>query len=421
MRATLAASPPFRSLPLALIERVIARSTERLFARGTTIIEQGSEGRALYVVAEGDVRVVRRGEAEALTLATVSRGGVLGEMALLTGEASTADVVAETDVRAVALPLEAFRALVAEHADLAIVLEHLVAERLGSSRGDGLGGKILNGYRVGRPLGRGGMAVVYEAEEVATGRRVALKMMSHRLARRPDAIERFEREGRVLRALDDPGIARLHGDFPAFGTRFLVLELVDGESLDRRLERDGELPLGEGLRLLARMADALAHVHAHRIAHRDLKPGNVMLANGGGVKLLDFGMAGTGAEGTIAGSALYMSPEQMEGKDSGPATDVYALGCLAIETLSGRPPFSGRTFDRLLEEKRDYVLPTAREIAPRLPQRVHAFLAQALSTDPALRPRADGAVFRSGAQRILARWGRGRDFQRKAATTPRVR
>ena len=401
LRGTLQASPPFQSLSAELIERVVERSTMRRFERGAAIIAQGEAGRSLHVVAEGEARVVLRHGADSTTLATVGRGAVIGEMALLTGEPATADVVAETDVHAVALPIEAFRDLVAEHPDLTLVLTHLVAERLGSSRGDGLAGKVLAGYRIGRPLGRGGMSIVYEAEEIATGVRVALKMMSHRLAHRDDAIARFAREGEVLRALGHPGVARLHGTFSAFGTHFLVLEFVEGESLDRRLERDGALPLREALRLLERIADAMAHIHARGLVHRDVKPGNVMLASSGSVKLLDFGLAGTGAEHVLAGTPLSMPPEQIDGVDSGPATDVYALGCLAFEMFSGRSPFSGRTVDRLLDEKRGYVLPSANEIAPRLPAKVHAFLAAALDPDPARRPEVRASTFR----RSAFRWG----------------
>jgi tRNA A-37 threonylcarbamoyl transferase component Bud32 len=404
MRSALDASPPFQSLPATLLDLVVAKSKLRAFAAGETIIAQGSPAGALYVVAEGEVRVVLRDHGAPRTLATVGRGAVLGEIALLTAEPSTADVIAATEVRALELAPADFLALVAAHPDLAVVLTHLVAERLGSSRGDGLGGKVFEGYRIARPIGRGAMSVVYEAEEVATGRRVALKMMSHRLVHRPDAIARFEREAAVLRALDHPGVARLLGVFPAFGTRFLVLEYVEGETLERRLERDGALPLRVGLHLLARIADALAHVHARGIVHRDLKPGNVMLPKRGEVKLLDFGLAGTAAENVVAGSAVYMPPEQMEGTDSGPAADVYALACVAIETLSGRVPFEGRTPERLFAEKMRYVVPSANEIAPRLPKETHAFLAAAMSPDPRERPAIRRGIFGAGRFRFLPAW-----------------
>ncbi|HEX6851284.1 MAG TPA: protein kinase [Candidatus Polarisedimenticolaceae bacterium] len=406
MRTALDASAPFRALPPALLDLVVAKATLRDFAAGETIIAQGAAAGALYVLSAGEARVVLHDHGVARSLATVGRGAVLGEMALLTAGPSTAEVVAATDVRALELLPADFFALVADHPDLAVVLTHLVAERLGSARGDGLGGKVLEGYRIGRPVGRGAMSVVYEAEEVASGRRVALKMMSHRLVHRADAIARFEREARVLRSLDHPGIARLIGDFPAFGTRFLVLEFVEGESLDRRLERDGALRTADALKLLARIADALAHVHARGVVHRDLKPGNVMLPNAGGVKLLDFGLADTGVEHVIAGSVLYMPPEQMEGKDSGPAADVYAFACMAIEMLSGRLPFEGRTPERLHEEKLRYVVPQAEQIAPRLPAKVHAFLAAAMLPEAERRPAMKATVFVRSPLRFFGRWNR---------------
>src|SRR5262245_33834101 len=209
-REALLESEPFRTLRPKLVDQVFASARERWYDPNEIIIRQGQQGDSLFVVIDGEARVLLRDHDGTIrTIATLTRGSVAGEMSLITEEPATADVVATTEVRVLVLPAIDFDAIAAKHPALTIVLTNLVADRLGRGSHDGLGGKVLNGYQILGCIGRGGMAVVYEATELGTGARVALKMMSHRLVYQPGAFSRFEREARIVEPLEHENIARL--------------------------------------------------------------------------------------------------------------------------------------------------------------------------------------------------------------------
>ncbi|HUC44513.1 MAG TPA: protein kinase [Candidatus Sulfotelmatobacter sp.] len=394
-RAVLQESEPFQALRDKLVDQVFARTRERRYESGEVLIHQGVQGDALLVLVDGTVRVVLHDDTgRELMLARSKRGAVVGEMSLITQGPATADVVAETPVRALVLTASDFNELASRNPELTIVLTNLVADRLGRDLVDGLGGKTLSGYRIERCLGRGGMAVVYEATELETGERVALKMMSHRLVYQPGAFSRFEREARIVEPLAHPNIARLRGHFPAFRTEFIVMEFCDGATLSELLHRFGAFPEREAKRLLGQLASAIEFVHAHDVLHLDIKPGNVMLTHRGEVKLMDFGLAKedqrvsdeTATEmGTVQGTPLYMAPEQIAGDPAGPTADVYAFACLAFELVSGRKLFEGHTTRQLIQEKLLKDLPAAGAIGPGISADLHALLSAALEKDPAAR------------------------------------
>ena len=226
-------------------------------------------------------------------------------------------------------------------------------------------GKSVAHYHATVRLGAGGMGEVYRATDSRLGREVALKVLRAELTRDVDGLARFEREARLLAGLQHSNIAVIHGIEEEDGVRALVMELVEGQSLDQRI-RLGALPLDEALPLARQVAEALEYAHERGIIHRDLKPANVMVTPDGQVKILDFGLAkALGAEpgpgssdtaqtmtvaqsaqtvkGMIMGTAAYMSPEQARGKAVDRRTDVWAFGCVVYEMLAGRRAFAGDT------------------------------------------------------------------------------
>jgi Tol biopolymer transport system component len=206
------------------------------------------------------------------------------------------------------------------------------------------------------------MGEVYRARDVTLGREVALKLLRERSANRPDGRDRFEREARLLATLQHPGIATIHESFEEDGVPVIVMELVDGETLDRALA-DGPLPMRRALDVARQIAEALEAAHGKAILHRDLKPSNVKLTPEGRVKLLDFGLAkALTSDGlpssvdtvttpgdpvtdspAVLGTAPYMSPEQARGDEMDQRTDVWAFGCVLYEMLTGRRVFPGGT------------------------------------------------------------------------------
>ena len=263
-----------------------------------------------------------------------------------------------------------------------------------------LAGTRLGPYEILSPLGAGGMGEVYRARDTRLDREVAIKTLPEAFTRDAERLARFEREAKVLASLNHPNIAAIYGLEESGGTRFLVLELVPGETISEKLAA-GPLPVDEALALCRQVAEALGTAHEQGIVHRDLKPANVKVTPGGKVKVLDFGLAkafgadksgrdvshsptvtsgGTG-QGVILGTAAYMSPEQARGKAVDRRTDVWAFGCLLYELLSGRKAFEGETVSDImasvLTREPDWsALPSG------VPPRIRDLLRRCLRRDP---------------------------------------
>ncbi|MGE5813300.1 MAG: LpqB family beta-propeller domain-containing protein [Acidobacteriota bacterium] len=220
-------------------------------------------------------------------------------------------------------------------------------------------GVAFGSFTVLGPLGRGAMGEVYRARDTRLGRDVAIKLLPEVFALDPDRLRRFEREAQALAALNHPNIAAIYGLEEAGPVPALVMELVDGETLEERL-KSGPMPISEALPLAVQFAAALESAHEQGIIHRDLKPANIKIRPDGTLKVLDFGLAkmqapestasdlatvtasGTGA-GVVLGSAAYMSPEQARGRPVDRRTDIWAFGCILMEMLSGERTFAGDT------------------------------------------------------------------------------
>ena len=201
-------------------------------------------------------------------------------------------------------------------------------------------------YRLVRRIGVGGMGEVWEADDTVLGRRVALKVLVQELADDPRATRRFVREARATAKLTHPNVTRVYDFDRDGGVPYLVMELLEGDTLADRLA-GGPLPPAEAARICAAMADALDAAHSRGIIHRDIKPSNVLLTPAGEVKVMDFGIAAAADETHSTtgsgryGTAAYISPERAAGQAATPATDVYSLGAVLYELLTGRPPFLG--------------------------------------------------------------------------------
>ncbi|HSE62167.1 MAG TPA: protein kinase [Thermoanaerobaculia bacterium] len=267
-------------------------------------------------------------------------------------------------------------------------------------------GTRLGPYEIVAPLGAGGMGEVYRARDTRLKRDVAVKMLFGELSRDAEHLDRFEREAQMLAAVNHPGIASIYGIEEAGGSRYLVLELVAGETLGARLA-GGPLPLDQALEIGRQIADALASAHEKGIVHRDLKPGNVMVTPEGRVKLLDFGLAknvplehsvldslsstivpATGA-GTILGTLAYMSPEQARGREIDRRTDVWAFGCVLYEMLTGRRAFDGQTASDVLVSVLEHE-PNWQALPRSVPESIRHLLRRCLEKDAGRRLRDAG-------------------------------
>jgi serine/threonine protein kinase len=237
---------------------------------------------------------------------------------------------------------------------------------LGKEQGRQLIGREMGAYQVLSLLGVGGMGEVYEARDRKLGRKVAIKVLPEEFVHHPERLSRFQREARMLAALNHPNIATIYGLDQSGSVNYLVMELVPGQTLAERIGK-GALPVEEALKFACEIAEALEAAHEKGVIHRDLKPANVKVTPEGRVKVLDFGLAKAFAsdgtadlsqaptvtvmpteEGRILGTPAYMSPEQARGLPVDKRTDIWAFGCVLYEMLTGLTPFTGQTLSDIL-------------------------------------------------------------------------
>ncbi len=260
-------------------------------------------------------------------------------------------------------------------------------------------GVRLGPYEILAPLGAGGMGEVYRAKDTRLERTVAVKVLPQRLSSSTEVRQRFEREAKTISQLSHPHICALYDVGREGETEYLVMELLEGETLGERLAK-GALPLEQTLRYGVEIADALDKAHRQGIVHRDLKPANVMLTKSG-VKLLDFGLAkamapatpqvsltalptqqGLTQEGTILGTFQYMAPEQLEGKEADARTDIFALGAVLYEMATGRKAFSGTSQASLISSIMTAEPPPISTIQPMTPPGFDRIVRKCLAKDP---------------------------------------
>jgi serine/threonine-protein kinase len=251
---------------------------------------------------------------------------------------------------------------------------------------------VANRYLLREQLGRRGMRVVWRARDERLGREVALKVLHPWVADDPELRQRFEREAAALARLEHPNLVRLYDVLEHDGQTVLVFELVEGDALDTII-RGRTVDWDEARRYCAPVAAALAHAHARGVVHRDLTPANILVERGSGrVVVTDFGLARLARSsrtapisGVLAGTPEYWAPEQAAGTATGPATDLYALGCVLFRLLAGRMPFEGE--DRLATGLRraHEAAPSLAAVAPGAPPEAATLVDRLLALRPEVR------------------------------------
>lgn len=248
--------------------------------------------------------------------------------------------------------------------------------------------KLSGRYRIEEKLATGGMGAVYTAFDERLDRTVAVKLLKEELAEDPRFVERFRREARAAAALSHPNVAGVFDHGEDEGRHFIVMELAAGRDLARVMREEGAFTPDRTVRIGTQIADALAHAHSAGLVHRDVKPHNVILDDTDRVKVTDFGIARAAGEstltatGSVLGSAHYISPEQASGTHIGPASDIYSLGIVIYEMLTGALPFTGESALGVAMRHVNDDVPTPSALNPDVPPPLDAIVARATAKDP---------------------------------------
>ncbi len=285
-------------------------------------------------------------------------------------------------------------------------------------------GATLGPYRITREIGRGGMAVVYEAYQPSLSRTVAIKVLPQQLTFDRDFVARFLQEARNAAQLSHPNIVPIYDVGQQDGWYYIVMQHLAGEPLNAIIMREGRLPLARATKIIEQVASALDYAHARGVIHRDIKPANIIVGPGDVATLTDFGLAKAAEaaaltrSGSIVGTPEYMSPEQAQGAPATPASDRYALGIVLYQMLAGRPPFFADTTPSLLFKQVYEPPPSLRPLAPDLPAGIDAILAMALAKKPAERYASAQEMVAALSTLRTLRWSRGKAAVRPAPARP---
>ncbi len=298
-------------------------------------------------------------------------------------------------------------------------------------------GLVAGRYRLGEPLGRGGMGEVYRATDETLGRDVAIKLLLP-IRETLAAVERFEREARAAAMLSDPHVVAAFDFGPHGDGYFIAMELVEGRTVSEELRRNGPLPAEQAVDIIRQAAAGVAAAHQLGLIHRDLKPGNLLLTEDGRVKVADFGIVRflddttttLTATGQIVGTSHYLSPERALGQPAERPSDVYALGCVLYQLVTGHPPFMAEDPASVMYQHVETTPVRPSELRPGLAGDFEAFLFWLLAKDPAQRPTAAqvargatppavtaGELTAQEATALLSRPGRSRKVLAVAAAT----
>ena len=254
-------------------------------------------------------------------------------------------------------------------------------------------------YQVITRIASGGMGEVYRAHDAVLGREVALKVLHPQFAGDRGFVDRFRREARAAAILNHPSIVGVYDWGETEDTYFMIMEFVRGMNLRGLLSQYGRLEPAQVVEVALPVLSALEHAHGHGIVHRDVKPENILISEDGTVKVADFGLARayadsyvSQAEGTVTGTVQYLAPEQIQGQPADPRTDLYALGVVLFECLTGRPPFTGETSLAIAYQHLSQRIPAPSSAVPTVGPGLDQVVVRATSKDRAERPASARAM-----------------------------
>ncbi len=381
----------FYELNNSVIKNMAERMSMSEYAAGDYLIHKGKTGVHMLLIKQGKVAVMLEDKQILL-----GKGAVLGEISLLSGKPSQADVIAQTDIEAFVLNPDDFQTMMSQHIELATVMTQLMKSRLSNvdniktnknrfSLNDGI--QTLGKYKILDQLGEGGTSIVYNAFDTELEREVAIKMLKYEIATSKDFKQRFKREAKIIARLKHPNILHVIETISDYSTEFIVMEKLDGYDLNYYLKHQGVFSGEQTRDILYQVAMSLGHANSDLsggIIHRDVKLSNIVLDDSGHVKLMDFGISTTNENAAehYEGTVLYMSPELLLQNSIDHRVDIYALGITAFAMLTGKTPFSSSSIEIIIANHLKKELAKIEDLIPDIPTGLAEFIHRALIKDP---------------------------------------
>jgi serine/threonine protein kinase len=328
----------------------------------------------MYILHSGSCLVQVESRGERHVLARLGPGDIVGEMSVLTGEPRMASVAAETDLQYWELPKDKFDAVAGKHPDLRLFLTEVVTQRFENS--PITAERSIGKYVVERKIGKGGWSIVYAGRHKRLGLHVVVKMLKHDMAMEPSFLDTFGKEAEIIAQLNHPNIVKVYDIEELYRTVFIIMEHLDGLALSSILERYGVVSIPRTVNFLSQMLHGLAYAHKQGVMHRDMKPANIFVQPKDRIKILDFGLAcQPGVEDhSIAGTAHYAPPEQIEGDPVDERADLYSMGIMAYEMLLGRRPYPEDDLARLMDLHVEEDIPDPAADMPDMPPVLREFI-----------------------------------------------
>jgi CRP-like cAMP-binding protein len=361
------------------------KMTYRHVKAGERFVIQGAIEDTAYIIQRGSCLVVVEKEGKLHPVDHYGEGDIVGGLGILTGEPRRAHVEAETDMDLWIMAKDQFDDIAEKDPDLLDFITELVADRLDSRRPTAY--RTIGKYLTTDIIGRGAFSIVYKGLHTGLNMPVGIKMMRHDMASYPEFLDSFRNEAKTIAGLSHNHIVKVYDFDERYKTLFIIMEYLKGDSLKDMICHLRAIAPSLTVKFLIQICSALAYAHRCGIIHRDINPSNIIVQPNDQIKILDFGLAcPTGTEDfSNIGTPYYMAPEQIEGEPVDPRTDIYALGIMAFEMVTGRRPFAEDNVKELLDQHLTRDIMDPGHLIPQLPQELRRFILKCGRCDPARR------------------------------------
>lgn len=353
----------------------------RFVKSGERIVEQGEIRDKAYIIQRGSCLVVVEKDGDLHPVDHRVRGDIIGVTSILTGEPQSAHIEAETDVELWEIEGSVLNNISTEQPELFEFFTEIVASRFDTKRP--VADRSIGKYVASDIIGRGAFSMVYGGVHASLNMPVTIKMMRHDLAMNSKFLESFINEAKVIAKLRHENIVQVYDIEERYHTVFIIMERLTGIALYEMLRSVYKLPAKRVVHFLIQIAKGLQYAHQHGIVHQDIKPGNIFILPDDKIKILDFGLAcPVGSENFLEGTPFYMSPEQVQCFPVDQRSDIYSLGLVVYEMLTGRRPFEGNDHWQVMEMRTNQEIPDPAELVPNIAQPLRDFIRKACARDP---------------------------------------